>query len=401
MSAAKEFVTKGPIINPDKQIYLERPEDTEILQAVRRGDYVTLLGARQTGKTSLLYKLARELRTEIPVFVDLSSFSGLKEDDWYDRVARTVVKRLPQELRDAIGEVSSCGDQEQFRNILWEIANASSSTDRLVLLLDEMGIVPEEIRDDFFGTIRTIYVERGFEEAYQKYIFVLSGATPPKELISPESKMSPFNISRTIYMSDFSLEDVRKLGENLRLYGFTIDDSVIEHIYDWTNGHPNLTQEIFALLVQAKPEKVTETMVDDLVDELVIKGCNNLNHIIRRMQDEAVNQQVFGILNGKKIPFNLSDSELLNLYLIGVIREGTKGECVIRNKVYAKALRSIESENKIDALKKKNDEIFIFKQLDYKDAIKSLLDKGYITEISNSIGKKYVLTENGRQLIRD
>ncbi len=61
MSKAKKFVTKGPIADPGEQIYIERPEDTEILQAVRRGDYVTLLGARQTGKTRLLYKLAREL----------------------------------------------------------------------------------------------------------------------------------------------------------------------------------------------------------------------------------------------------------------------------------------------------------------------------------------------------
>ena len=200
MSKAKEFATKGPIANLGEQIYIERPEDIEMLKAVRRGDYVTLLGARQTGKTSLLYKLARELKTEIPILVDLSHFSGVKVDDWYGRLAKTIVRRLPQELRDVVGEVNSCTDQEQFSNLLWEIAGASVGTDRLVILLDEMGTVPKEIRDDFFGTIRAIYAERWFEEAFQKYIFVLSGATPPTELITSQ-KTSPFNITKTIYMT--------------------------------------------------------------------------------------------------------------------------------------------------------------------------------------------------------
>ena len=350
MSKAKEFATKGPIADPGEQIYIERPEDTEILQAVRRGDYVTLLGARQTGKTSLLYKLARELKIEIPVFVNLPAFSGVREDDWYDCVAKMVVKHLPQELRDAIGEENSCADQYQFRNLLWEVADALVGTDIVLFLLNEIGIVLEEIRDDFFGTIRAIYEERGVEEAFQKLIFVLSGTTPPAELITSQ-ETSPFNISQIIYMSDFSLEGVMELGENLRLHGFAIADSVIEHIYEWTRGHPNLTQEIFARLIQSKSEKVTEKMVDDLVDELVAKGCNNLNHILRHVQDESVNQQVFGILNRElEIPFNLSNPKILNLYLIGVIGEGTEGECVIRNKIYAKALPSIreEKESQID-----------------------------------------------------
>ena len=350
-----EFVTKGPIGNLNEQIYIERPEDAEILKAVRLGDYITLLGASQTGKTSLLYKLPGELNTDEinnkTVYVNLARFSGVKEDDWYNRVAETVVERLPQKLRDTIGEGTLCADQDQLCNRLREIANPLAGTDRLVFLLDEVETVPEEIREDFFGgVIRVIYNDKAIYEAFQKYIFVMSSSIPPAELMDPKSPMSPFNISRTIYMGDFNIEGVGELGENLRLHGFTIDDSVIEHIYDWTHGHPNLTQEIFARLVQADPEEVTEKRIDDLVDELVTKRCNNLDHIIRRVQDEAVNQQqVLDILNGKKMPFNLSNSDVLDLYLIGVIGEDEDGKCVIRNKIYEEALRSIrEGEDGIE-----------------------------------------------------
>ncbi len=418
MSEAKEFLTRGPI-DPDKQIYIERPEDKEILQAMHHRDYVTLFGARQTGKTSLLYKLAGELRTEIPVFVDLSGFS-------YDSVARTIVRRLPQELKGAIGDVSSCANHGEFYNLLVDIAYASSGPRMLVFLLDEMERVPEESRDDFFGTIRKIFIERNTEEVLQKYRFVLAGATPSSELITSE-QYSPFNISKTIYMSDFSSEGVSNLGENLRLHGFTIDNSVIEHIYDWTHGHPNLTQEMFTRLVQAMPGEVTEEMVDHSVEKLIVERAHNLGHILKRTKDKAVNQQVLDILNGKERPFSLSDPEVLNLYLIGVIKgteeKGTKGKCVIRNKVYEKVLRSISLPPTISLPPISELEISILELLlnrkealapgeivlglrelqelrETEKAIKHLSDRGYIKRIENT-ETKYELTDKGRKLIQE
>jgi len=356
MNRAKEFKTLGPITDPEKQIYIERPEDTEVLQAVYRGDYVTLLGTRQTGKTSLLYKLARELKTEIPVFVDLSSFSEVKKDDWYDRVARTVVGRLPQGLKDAIGEVNFCIDNEQFRNLLQEIADTLVGPDRLILLLDEVGTVPKEIRDGFFSTIRSIYNEIGTVDAFQKYIFVLAGATPTAELISPESENSPFNISKTIYMSDFSLKGVRKLGKNLRLHGFTIDNSVIEHIHNWTHGHPNLTQEIFSNLVKSEEKTISDKMVDKIVQSLIVRGCNNLEHIRRhldREENENVRQAVIEILKKQfKSKFTRTErtdgSLIIKMELIGLIRKGEDGSVVIHNRIYEEMLKSKKGVGEFD-----------------------------------------------------
>jgi len=253
MSQPETFVRMGPITDPATQIYIERPEDSEILRAVRRADYVTLLGARQTGKTSLLYMLKRSLKTEIPVFVDLAGFSGVKPDDWYDRVARIIVRRLPDALRAAVDKFNTCADPDDFRHVLWRIADASASTDRLVFLLDEIGSVPDEIRNDFFSTIRAIYNERGFDSASQKCIFVLAGATPLNELISSESDNSPFNISQPIYMRDFSRDDVGRFVQTLTRYGIAVDEALVDLIYQHTNGHPSLTQELFAHLSRDRP----------------------------------------------------------------------------------------------------------------------------------------------------
>jgi predicted transcriptional regulator len=401
MSQPKAFVTMGPMTDPERQIYIERPEDRDLLKCIRREDYVTILGARQTGKTSLLYMLKRELKTEIPIFVDLAGFSGVKPEHWYDRVAKTIVRRFPEPRERLITTQTFCSDHEEFRNLLWKIADASAGTDRLVLLIDEIGGVPREIRDNFFGAIRSIYTERGLDSAFQKYIFVLAGATPLWTLISPESDNSPFNVSRLIYMSDFDREGVEKLAQNLASYHIAIDEDAINQIYNLTHGHPSLTQEVFARLLQANPQRATVKMVNNLVDELVEKGCNNLNHVLRWTQDESISQQVLAILNRKvEIPFNLLDPDVLHLYLIGVIGKGSKGECVIRNHIYARVLRFIAKEEEAEqTLKEDADGIQNFIR---NETIESLLEKGYIyaTQRQNSDEPKYALTDKGKEFIQ-
>jgi len=345
--AAEEFETMGPIIDPSKQIYIERPEDTEILQTVARGNYVTLLGARQTGKTSLLYKLARELKIEVPIFVDLSRFSGLERTEWYNHVAKELVRRLPENIGIRIIGEPSCSNQTEFSLLIKNIADATDR-DRLILMLDEIGTVPVEIRDHFFSGIRAIYNGRGVDKGLQKYIVVLSGAMPPEELISSESGNSPFNVSKPIYMSDFSLEGVRRLGENLRLYGFKIDDSVIRHIYGWTHGHPNLTQEIFSGLVNLEEETISNELVDQIVKLLLVRGCNNLRHIRRYLykeENEYVRQTVVKILKKQfKSKFTETGDPLVTkMNLIGLVRSDEDGNVVIHNQIYEQMLESIQS----------------------------------------------------------
>jgi hypothetical protein len=45
-------------------LYIERPADAELLSALRRSDYAYVLSSRQTGKTSLMIRTLRRLRSE-------------------------------------------------------------------------------------------------------------------------------------------------------------------------------------------------------------------------------------------------------------------------------------------------------------------------------------------------
>src|SRR4051794_2887380 len=52
-----DFYSAGGAISPDAPTYVERQADHDLLEAVLRADYCTVLTARQLGKTSLIYRL--------------------------------------------------------------------------------------------------------------------------------------------------------------------------------------------------------------------------------------------------------------------------------------------------------------------------------------------------------
>jgi hypothetical protein len=289
-------------------------------------EYVTLLGAHQTGTTSLLYMLKSELTDEcIPIYVDLSIAEGASEQEWYQFVSEHISMPLAEGLREEPA-YSKMGFHSFLREIGDRIALEGKKT---VVMFDEVDTVPREISDGFFGIIRSIYNQRTHPE-FKNYIFIFSGATDPREFISREP-VSPFNISKLIYTSDFNREGVSKLLRNLE----GINDGAIDCVYEWTNGHPNLTQKVAEILESLQRVSISCQNVDEAVEKILTRGDDNLLHIRDKL--EANNQAIelaSQIFAGERIRFNRTNRAIAALELIGLIREDEKGECVFRNRIY-------------------------------------------------------------------
>ena len=54
----------GGTLNPRRHVYVERPEDAELLRLLRAGEYVNVLTSRQMGKSSLMVRALHALRLE-------------------------------------------------------------------------------------------------------------------------------------------------------------------------------------------------------------------------------------------------------------------------------------------------------------------------------------------------
>jgi predicted AAA+ superfamily ATPase len=102
------FKTAGPLdFDQDQAVYVERSEMQAIFHEIQRPEidsYLALLGSRQTGKTTLLYRIYRVLKQidEPVVFLDLSSYRLESAAQSYAHAAGKIWEELKTSLTDAL-----------------------------------------------------------------------------------------------------------------------------------------------------------------------------------------------------------------------------------------------------------------------------------------------------------
>jgi hypothetical protein len=336
------FKTKGPL-DPklDRSLYVERQALQRLLNLCRQPtvySYGALLSSRQTGKTTLLYRLRQELHNSLPaVFVDLSVLRNQREAACYQYLARRLAERLDPWLDGAAKDAlptrfETSVDLLTFLEALVEKASAS----RIVVMLDEVGALSPESSDSFFNLVRTVFnVARGLDTLLGKFLFLFSGAVDLYDLTFGTN--SPLNICEKIYLSDFGPEDVRQVVEKFARLGLVPFEGMAEQIYALTSGHVYLTMRLCSLIERQRPETLEPENVRRAADDL-LQGDDNLQHVVRRLDMfPDARARLYEIMQREgEIPFSRNDTVLARLEMFGAI--GGDNACRVRNELYRRML---------------------------------------------------------------
>jgi AAA+ ATPase superfamily predicted ATPase len=344
------FKVVGPL-DPEKDHFVGRTQElTRMSNWVKSAEtYGLVLGARQMGKTSLLYKFQADLQSIYTcVYLDLQPFSDLDQSQVYRYLCEQIVTRLRDRLEKK--EWPQADDGLAFIRFLKQLSE-NIEPSRIVLLLDEMDALSQQSLGSLANTIRGIFHRKMEEHALQKFVFIYAAATDV--LTRAERQGSPLrNITECLYLEDLSRSETSQVLE----YGFAqegiqIEEAIADHIYGWTHGHPYLTQALGNRLVKMKQQRedlrITETSVDEAVQLLQTKGDPNLRHVVNALErakreSPALLEKVQDILGSRvKIRFSRTDPETLQLELMGIVREGEDGYCTIRNQIYQHILQDI------------------------------------------------------------
>jgi Domain of unknown function (DUF4062)/AAA domain len=341
----------GGALPPDHPTYVEREADAAALRAALDEEYLHLIAPRQMGKTSLLRRLAAQLRSRgwRCAYVDLSTLMDLSKVEWYTGLGSALAEGLTP------GPSPNLRNQVDLRRyLLDEALGGEREGRRVALLLDEVEAVSNAreaggtaFADSFFMTLRSLYNQR--HERPGSLVVALAGTADPGGLVG-DPDISPFNVGREIPLEDFAAPATWALAGALALDGSSLEGDVLQGIHAWTGGHPYLTQALCAGLdpvARARcPPGINAADVDEMVERTFIHPPNplqrdkNLRHVARALQGLSGRTaalwsrlQQEGSLNARQV----DDALYLELYLTGAV-VARQGHLVIRNRIYAAAL---------------------------------------------------------------
>jgi hypothetical protein len=332
------FVTEGPI-DPESRLFVGRARELRRMEGwlSREEECVgAVLGARQTGKTSLLLKLRHTFRNKYAfAFIDLQAVEGASVHDCFAFITEEILGQLSPTVEGDIPSVPK--NSAGFLNFLQQFARVSQ-TIRIIVILDELGALPPATAVKLGHTIRAAFSSRYVKPEFAHYVFILAGATDMLELTV--GKNSPlWNVTQSIYLGDLAPAETEQLlseafgEERIQVFG-----EMNRHLHTWTEGHPYWTQ-LLAATIQAQLHEATEASVANVVERLLLTEDKNLPHVFHSLQaDKALWNMFEAVLEGAPLRFSRTDAAVAKLELIGVLKE-REGRCAIRNRIYQQAMQ--------------------------------------------------------------
>jgi hypothetical protein len=329
------FVTHGPV-PPDSGSFVGRAAELKLLETwlAHVNCVGAVLGARQTGKTSLLLKLRHLWQDKYAfAFVNLQAIDGAEVQECFTYIAEQMVEQLSGILEP--GNLALPQEAKTFPSFLREFSKKARAV-RIIIILDEIGALQRETGMKLASTIRAVFTDRLVKPELARYMFLLAGATDMLELTT--GRNSPLgNVTERIYLGDLSLSEIEQLltqasGENSPPLS-----EISRRLHMWTNGHPYWTQ-LLASTLEGRPLLPTEETIGETVQYLLRTEDRNLPHVIRALQaDSALWSLVESLLDGLPLSFSRANSAIARLELIGILRE-QEGHCAIRNRIYREAI---------------------------------------------------------------
>lgn len=335
------------------QLYVERPADSQLLDALSAGEFCNVLAPRQIGKSSLRTRCQHALsvsRLYRCISLDLSSIgrSELSTEQWYFGFLEQLYSGLDLTISsNEWHNANDLGPVQRWLKFLTRVIN--EIPDKIVIFIDELDtmLALPAIRDDFFAALRSIYNSRADNPSYERITFCMLGVAAPWELIKDPTR-TPFNIGRSIRLGDFTRQDLNVFALVLKPLGGDVE-IWLDAIYDWTCGHPYFTQALCMELLE-KPWAATDSQKNH-VEKCVIErflqdgaaGESNLNYAEKRLTQSENKSALLSlyrnILRTGSVQANSSDAVQFELQLCGLCtqRRDASGQIFlhVRNRIFS------------------------------------------------------------------
>ena len=348
---SRVFNTTGPCL-ADKHYMI--PPDRRLSQVrdLIDGEHFFVIHApRQTGKTTLLRNLSRELTQEgqhAAVTISLESFTSPDVAEMMPQILRRLEyiaqQQLPEGLRPPSAESAAKSPHVGLSAFL---AEWSGSIDRpLVVFLDEIDSVPGPLLISILRQLRDGYTSRPAPFPRSVALVGLRDVRDYKIQIRPDSESlgtaSPFNIkARSLSLRNFTEGEVAELlGQHSEETGQAFDPDANREIFEQTQGQPWLVNALasqltttYDALVPDRGVAVTRGNVLEAREILIERRDTHLDSLVDKLREDRVRRVIEPIVVGAVTMGAAYDDDFTYVRDLGlvILRDGVR---VIANPIY-------------------------------------------------------------------
>jgi serine/threonine protein kinase len=344
-----DFFVVGGTLSPNSHSYIERPADDQLLKLTLDGKFCYVLTARQTGKSSLMIRTAQRLKKQDrnTAIIDLTGADTevVTADQWFLSLLTELQRqlRLSAEVEAWWHRHAALGPVKRFTNFMRDVLLVEIKG-QIVIFIDEIdATLTLPFASDFFAAIRFIYNARATDSTYGRLTFVLLGVATPDDLIK-DSARTPFNIGQAIELRDFTKQECEPFHLKIKAKYPNRGNQYFNQVYEWTGGHPYLTQKLCYDLIEediGELEEDSSDLVEALVRKLFLapdRDDSNLHLVQAKITDDPYRKEMLTLYERVLQEETVYDNDELpainRLKLYGLV-VAHDGKLRVRNKLYA------------------------------------------------------------------
>ncbi len=352
----KFFNIAGPC-HPNKHYMLPTQERCQgLLELIEQEQYFVIHAARQTGKTTLLLELAKQLNESgdyYALYCSLETVQGIVDAE---KGIPAIVEKLQfqVETNEQLSSYSFAqnADYSKFTTVLLRVVSQfCRQLDKpLVILFDEVDCLSNGTLISFLRQLRNGYIER--PDIPFVHSIALVGMRNIRDykgqIREPQQTLgssSPFNIvSEAFTLRNFTQSEMVSLyAQHTEQTGQLFEPFIIDQIYHYTQGQPWLVNAIakeivVKILLGDLSKAILPKHVEQAVQTLIIRRDTHIDSLMERLKEARVQKIVEPVILGDNQGYSVLDDDYQYVLDLGLLREADGRNCCRPTRFMVKSL---------------------------------------------------------------
>jgi type II secretory pathway predicted ATPase ExeA len=324
----------------------------EAARIIAQQGYFVMHAPRQTGKTTTMLALAKEL-TESGKFIAvmLSMQVGAvfrheprkAEDAILDAWHESIRHDLPEEFWPPAWPEASEGRRLGAALSAW----AQTASRPLVIFIDEIDSLQDDTLISVLHQLRDGYRNRPGGFPWSLALIGLRDVRDYKVASGGSTRLntsSPFNIKvASLTLDNFTAEEVSTFyQQHTAETGQEFTSGALRRAFDLTQGQPWLVNALAKLCVEDLVPDLTQPVTADHIDQakeiLIQRRDTHLDSLAERLREPRVRRIIEPILAGTLLGGDVLPDDQDFVLDLGLVRRGQGGGLVIANPIYKEVI---------------------------------------------------------------